>query len=192
MLADQHRDWELVVERDCRLPALVSLIKSAYLGLFRMLGYRYALSASGLAVGRAILGRFYEENAGKAAHQAQEAAREFFRPYRHMVRPIVSMGEVGEPPRGTVEDGRAGACFGSSGRRFALMVWVRVGEALHAVLLPEIKHPDSAEAYWAFLNDGRETLMINEARFDSEGEQWLVSDRAITARWPKSDESFDI
>jgi hypothetical protein len=55
-------DLEIRVERDLRLPALVSLIKVAHLTLFSMLGYRYALSAGGHFMGRSILGEFYLQN----------------------------------------------------------------------------------------------------------------------------------
>jgi hypothetical protein len=49
--AERTRRWQIVVERDCRITALVSLIKAGYLTLFRMLGYSYALSAAGMEVG---------------------------------------------------------------------------------------------------------------------------------------------
>ena len=56
--AAASKKWRIAIERDYRLPALVSMIKAAYLTLFSMLGYRYALSAAGLEVGHSILGRF--------------------------------------------------------------------------------------------------------------------------------------
>jgi hypothetical protein len=135
-------------------------------------GYRYALSASGLAVGRDILGRFFEENRGKSPTQVREAACEFFYPYRHMVRPAVSFG--GDAPHGTIEDQKAAVCFDISGRPYALIVWVRIGQTLQAVLMPEVKHPDSAKPYWDFLNNETETLPAHEASFDTENGHWVV------------------
>ena len=60
--ATEAADFEIRIERDLRLPALVSLIKVAHLTLFRMLGYRYALSDGGHFMGWSILGDFYLEN----------------------------------------------------------------------------------------------------------------------------------
>jgi hypothetical protein len=91
-----------------------------------------------------------------------------------------------DPPRGTVEDGKAVGCFGSSGRPYAIVVWVRIGERFHAVLMPDIKHPDSVEAYWNFLNNDRETLSVQEATFDWTCDGWEVCRTAIPLRWPKA------
>src|SRR5262249_14388623 len=55
MQASLECSWEVAVEADFRLPALVTLIKAAYLTLFRILGYSYALSPAGLFVGHDIL-----------------------------------------------------------------------------------------------------------------------------------------
>jgi hypothetical protein len=146
LIASQGKKWNLVVDRDCRLAAFLTLVKAAYLTLFRMFGYRYALSCSGLSVGRDLLGKFFEENRHRSMTEVRKTAREFFRPYRHMVRPLQFCD--GEIPRGTVEDGRIGVCFGSSGRPYAVIVWVRINQDLHAVLMPDVKHPESAEAYY--------------------------------------------
>jgi hypothetical protein len=66
VLAAKDKKWNIVVEHDSRASGVVTLIKSAYLTLFRMFGYRYALRASGLCIGRDVLGRFYEENRDKS------------------------------------------------------------------------------------------------------------------------------
>jgi hypothetical protein len=190
MLTDQHKQWNLVVGGDYRLSAVVTLIKSAYLTLFRILGYSYALSPSGLDIGRYTLGRFYEENVGKPMPEVRKAAVSFFRPYRHMVRPVGTYG--GNAPRGTVEDSRLGVCFGSSGRPFALLVWVRVDESLHAVLMPGFNHADSVEAYWSFLkNDEDRWLHVSEGIYDAENGHWEVCDRPTSAFWPKEGGTFD-
>src|SRR5262245_56173772 len=109
---DQSRKWQIVVERDFRVTALVSLIKAAYLTLFRLLGYRYALSGEGIEVGHNILGNFFRQYGDKSVEDARNEARQWFRPYVNMMRPIV--GFSGTPPPGTVEDGVVKVCFGSS------------------------------------------------------------------------------
>jgi hypothetical protein len=52
VLALQHLGFKLAMGRDCRLPFLVSSIKAAYLTLFKLMGYNYALSAAGIAIPR--------------------------------------------------------------------------------------------------------------------------------------------
>src|SRR5262249_33974737 len=50
MAKDVGKRWSMVVDRDWRLPVIVSVIKAAYLTLFKILGYGYALSAGGLEI----------------------------------------------------------------------------------------------------------------------------------------------
>ena len=187
VVAAQGGQWGLVVEHDCRASAVVTLIKSAYLTLFFTHGYRWVLSRAGLSVGRSILGRFYEENRGRSPSDVRAAAAEFFHPYRHMVRPILDGCGAAEL-RGTVEDHRGGVCFGSSGRPFAIIVCVRIGEERHAVLMPAWSHPDSAVAYRDFLEGDRETLRVNNALYEPDKDQWLVHPETMEAHWPKNDE----
>ena len=55
---------EVGIEKDCRMPALVSTLKAAHLVVFEMLGYRYSLSAGGVFLGHTVLGKFFMENEG--------------------------------------------------------------------------------------------------------------------------------
>ena len=55
VVASVNSKWALDISKDMRIAAMVSLIKSAHLTLFEMLGYRYALSSGGEFVGRQIL-----------------------------------------------------------------------------------------------------------------------------------------
>ena len=189
MLDIQHKPWSLVVECDVRVAALATLIKAAYLSLFRLFGYAWALSAAGLSIGHDLLGRFYRENVGKSLADAKEAAKSFFRPYVHMVRPI--LGCTGTPPRGTIEDNRAGVCFGSSGHPFAVAVCVRTGTDLHSVLMPAFDNPDSAATYWNFLGSDRESLRIWDSVFEAERGRWVVNEPPMDAFWPKQEDALD-
>ena len=59
-LKDSHNDkWEINIDKDLSLASLVSLLKAAHLILFHLLGYRYALSASGCFIGKTVLGDFF-------------------------------------------------------------------------------------------------------------------------------------
>ncbi len=79
--------WQIVVEKDLRLAALVTLIKSAYLTLFELLGYRYALSASGRFVGKTILGEFFENAHSLPRQDVLTKALAHFQEFRNLVRP---------------------------------------------------------------------------------------------------------
>ncbi len=185
-----NRNWQVVVEGDYRLSALVSLIKAGYLTLFRLFGYRYVLSLAGRYVGYDLLGRFYAENHGRTTEQAKASAREFFRACTTMVRPIERV--EGEPPRGTIEDRRVMACFSSSSHdAFACAVCVRTGSALHAVLLPAFTRADSVAAYFEFLMNDRETIWLEHCQYEAEKDQWSGTGEPREAIWPKDGESFD-
>lgn len=47
LIESQKKQWSIDVIKDIRIASLVSLIKSAYLTLFDMIGYGYVLSAAG-------------------------------------------------------------------------------------------------------------------------------------------------
>lgn len=181
-----------LINQDCRISALVTLIKAAYLTLFRLHGYRWALSVAGAEVGRDSLGKFFVENHKRDVAETREAAKSFFKPFVNMVRPIHKI--TGDPPmRGTIEDNRSCVCFGSSGRPFGLVVFVRVDEVMHAVLMPVFDHPDSIEAYLNFTdvkNDSNETLRMTGAWFDAQNEHWLVHPNSVEAHWPKKGDTF--
>jgi hypothetical protein len=190
MKADTAKKWQISVEGDFRLCSLVTIIKAAYLTLFRLMGYPYALSTAGLSVGYYMLGRFYRENHAKSVSEAKESARRYFQPYVHMMRPIEKVG--GERPLGTIEDHRAMVCFGSSGRPFGLIVCVRTNDKLHGVLMPAFAHPDSVEAYHNFLTNDRESLRTCECVYDPKKDCWEGTDQPIEAMWPKHDDTFEI
>ena len=185
----QGQNWQLSFELDCRVSALVSLIKAAYLTLFHLNGYGYALSARGLSVGYDLLGDFYRQNRDKEVSQVKEAARDYFKRYVHMVRPIERVD--GTPPVGTIEDHRAKVCFGSSGRPFALVVLYQHDQELHAVMMPFFAHPDSAAAFFEFLNNDRDTLRASECVFNPNKNGWEIEEQPAEMVWPKEGGTFE-
>ena len=80
-------DWSIVIEKDIRLPALVSILEAAHLTIFKMLGYSYALSAGGHLLGWEILGKFFLGNHALARPQVLANARAHFTEFANMVRP---------------------------------------------------------------------------------------------------------
>jgi hypothetical protein len=189
--AAQDQDWQLVVEGDHRIPAIASLIKAAYLTLFRLLGYKYALSLAGRYVGLDILGKFFLDNRHKPPAEAKKAAQAYFAQFAPMVRPIE--GYSGTPPLGTIEDRQVKACFSSSSREaFGIVVCVRTDRALNAVMMPAFTRADSVAAYFEFLKNDRETIYLEHCQYDAEKDGWAGTGEPVEMRWPKDKESFEI
>jgi hypothetical protein len=187
LVAALGQRWQVTVDGDFRISSVVALIKSGFLSMFHLLGYHYAESAAGLAVGYGILGDFYRKHDGDA-ERAKSDLKNYFRRYSTMVRPLHVL--QGEGPRGTIEDYRTQACFGGTGRPFALVVFVRTGEALHAVLMPASNHPESMAAYWEFMTNDREEIWIHECRLDLPNGCWQASSEPTRLVWPKRGPTF--
>ena len=185
----ESRTFEMTIGKDCRVAALVSLVKAAHLTLFKLLGYAYALSAPGIEIGRDTLGKFYRLHKGKSAAEVKEVAKAFFQPYANMMRSIV--GFSGEPPTGTVEDGQARVCFSPSGKMFGLIVCVRTDRRYHAVLMPGFSEPEGAAAYFDFLRNDCQSLHVGNCQIDAGMQRMLVSEQAKVIQWPKSDVEFN-
>ena len=173
--------WEIAVEKDIRISAVVSLIKSAHLTLFSLLGYNYALSTAGYYVGKDILGKFFQQNVGKAKSDVLENAYPFFREFAAMVRPIQSSGV---DVQGTITDNLMLICKEKTGLPWAFVVFIRISQSLHAVLIPIIEHPDAVAKFLGFLNDEKESITVNYAHFDQD--HWSVDNEARTLVWPKT------
>jgi hypothetical protein len=175
---------------DYRVYALAALIKAAHLSMFRLFGYRYALSPAGQYVGQEILGRFYLENKGKEWATVEEAAVPFFRQYKAIMRPLASTDGLFT---GSVDDCRILACIEPNGSMFATCVVIRTTELLHMVLLPSFDCPNAVAKYHDFLSNSEETIETKLLLFDKEA-QCIRTDTSPLARtlWPKNHPSFDI
>lgn len=188
--AAKDKNWQLIIEGDHRIPAIASLIKAAYLTLFRRLGYRYAVSLAGRHVGREILGRFFLENRHKSTVEAKKAAQTYFAEFAPMVRPID--GYSGTPPRGTIEDRQVKVCFSPSSREaFGIVVCVRTDRFLNAVMMPAFTRADSVVAYFEFLKNDRETIFLEHCQYDDENGRWTGTGELAEVCWPKESETFE-
>lgn len=177
--AAKDKNWEMAISKDVRISALVSLIKAAHLTMFKMLGYRYALSAGSYFVGRHILGEFFMQNYGKPKPDILESARPFFRKFGHMVRPIHSSQMNFQ---GTITDNQLLLCQESGDIAWAVIVFVKTSRFLHAVLLPFFDQPDSVARFFRFLEDKNNTIAVALMEF-TEGHFNLKSTTTII--WPK-------
>lgn len=180
-LAVRERKWEIVISKDVRIPALVSLIKAAHLTLFEMLSYHYALSAGGYFVGRDVLGEFFLRNCNKTKSEVLKDAHLFFREFANMVRPIQSSSLN---LRGTITDGLVLVCKDNMGSPWALIAFVKTLQSLHAVMIPILDQPDSAAKFIGFLKDEKESINVAYCRYEQG--QWKLSNESVKLLWPKT------
>ncbi len=178
ILSSQQAKWEVGLARDLRLPALVTLLRSAHLTLFELLGYRYALSASGHFMGNDVLGTFFKENVGKPKGEVLSAAKEHFPEFVNLVRPVLKA-----PPNitGTSADKLMYLCTATP-HAWAFLLFVRAGRDMHAVLVPVLEDAEGAARFVSFLKNSAPRFEVKLAKF--AGEQWEVSKDSAMFSWP--------
>lgn len=146
LLGSDRMFLEVGIEKDCRLSALVSILKSAHLILFEMLGYQYALSAGGQFAGYTILGKFFMQNRGLSKEEILSNAPTYFAEYRSLVRPVLNPGALLFDP---MSDRVIYICEGLS--RWAYLIYVRTSDLVHAAIVPILDTPDAAARFVQFL-----------------------------------------
>ena len=172
--------WAFESSRDIRLPALVSVLKAAYLTMFHLQGYRFALSDGGRFVGKTVLGDLYLKTQGVERSEALSLAHEHCKPFANMVRPVIG---VPSPFRGTVTD-RLVYFLMSGPRPWAFSVFVRTGRETHAAVLPIMDDADSAARFHRFLQVPSTELEVRMGRLGLE--QIEISDKWQTIEWPEA------
>jgi len=172
--------WRIEVTKDFRLPALVSLLKSAYLTLFELLGYRYGCGSEGHFMGPQMLGRFFLENCNLRNRQlVRDNAREFFAQFANMVRPAVAVRpSIG----GTLTDGQVWLCGSNPVAAWGMIVFIRTDDYMHAVLMPVLQNGDAAARFDSFLGKDAQRVLVTPARFARD--HWAVSPRSAPIEWP--------
>jgi hypothetical protein len=179
-LAAAQGKWEIRIERDLRLPAVVSLLKGPHLTLFDMLGYHYAVSAGGAFLGRTVLGTFFSQHSRARRSELTQHAQRHFAEFAHMVRPVRGGLEDAE---GTAADRRLFICMRGTEIRWAFLVIVRTGDAVHSVLVPTFESPVAIDVFLKFVRNQDEHVEARLAKF--EGDRWLVSTTTTPLLWPK-------
>ena len=174
--------WEIAIDKDVRLPALASLLKSAHLTLFHMLGYRYVLSLGGYILGKEILGDFFLKTRGMERLSTLEKAKVHFKKFQSLVRPVVKMSFDFE---GTLTDNTLFLCM-SGDRLWAFNVLVRTGTQSHGVLVPILDDAESAARFHQFLECPFPTLAVKIARWDRVREVWEGSSHTKMIEWPQA------
>ena len=179
-MASLDSKWSVEVSKDLRLAALVSSLKAAHLTLFSMLGYRYALSAGGHFLGHTVLGQFFEACSSLGRAEVLDQALAHFREFVPMVRP---MEKAPEGLQGTVADQRMYLC-GPKGQPWGMMVLLRTGVHMQAVLVPVFESPDSVADFLNFLGS-TEARFIEMRLVQYKGKQFEASPKSRSVWWPE-------
>jgi hypothetical protein len=166
--------WEVSWEVNVTPTAIPSLIKAAHLTLFRMVGYRYALSTGGKLVGKGILGRFFLENRGQEAKTVRSNGETFFSSFKEMVRPVEVVGDWSF--KGTLNDQLVLFCKDKQGVVWGMIVFVDIGTKipLQVVVMPTEDHRNpamSAVLFNRFLQGELRDFEISRCQFSKAG--WL-------------------
>ena len=178
---------ESVVERDCRIAALAAMIKAAHLTLFSLLGYTYVNTAASYFIGRLVLGRFFDDYRMTSPMLAREAAKTIFVAFTNVMRPVLGNHDF----KGTIDDRKAIAVHGGSGRVFALGIMIRIGTDTNCVLVPNFGADGAVDTYFHFLENSNQEITVTEVTFDPEKGCWSNSkDASSRIQWPKNDEDF--
>ena len=175
--------WEVLVDKDIRLAALVSLLKCAHLTLFHLLGYRYALSSGGLHLGKDILGRYFLQTRELPRKEAIEIAKSHFQPYASVVRPVISMSA---DFKGTLTDGYFYAC-GSGANTWGLGVLIQFSGQTHMVIVPTLLDAESAATYSSFLDSSFPIIEARTGRIFHD--RFELSTESHMMEWPET--TFD-
>lgn len=169
--------WDIRINKDVRLPALVSLLKAAHLTLFSLLGYSYALSAGGYFLGRTVLGDFFEAHHGTPRAMVLDAGDAHFPTFVNMVRPIL---DGGDHLLGTLSDGRF--YFVGAQEPWAMLIIIRTNDVRHAVLVPVLESPEAPSHFLNFLQSRASELVTRLATW--KGDHFAVASRTDRFQWP--------
>jgi hypothetical protein len=178
MLNTLDASWEIETRRDLRLAAFVSLLKTAHLTLFELVGYHYALSSGGRFMGWDVLGKFFDQAKNLNRSAILKAAVTHFAEFVNLMRPMLKA-----PPelKGTISDGLLYLCTGTP-KPWAIMVLIRTGDKMHAVLVPILEAAESAARFVTFLRNSSPRFEIRLARYVNG--EWEVTQDTRTIEWP--------
>lgn len=181
---EKLKDLHFEIAFNCEYPAIASLIKAAHLTMFRLLGYSYALSLAGRFVGRDILGEFFVRHRDDPPAIASEQLESHFKEFRNMVRPCVF--PVQRNLTGTVDDCVVTCLEGSSGRPFAIGVYVRTNEDCSIVILPGLVkgfEADGMVTFLDFIKSPPDTVTCRDGWFRQKERQFEMCETASRRAW---------
>lgn len=183
LLASRDAKWEFEIEKDLRVPALASVLKAAHLTMFHLLGYRYALSAGGLFLGKQVLGDIFLKTRGMTRSRTLEVAEDHFRQFVNMVRPVV---EPTQDFTGTITD-RLVHFFIQGQQIWACQIVVRNGDQRHVAVVPILEDEHAAARFASFLASPSMRVQVRSGQLNHDRIE--LSPTLHTIEWPEA--SFD-
>lgn len=165
ILANAAGKWEEGEVVDLSVQGPVSLVKAAFLTLFELFGYQYALSTGGRLIGKERLGKFFQENRGKSPQEILKSAEPFFSDLTRLVQ-----GVVGENLTGTINDGQYFQCRVPEEPVMGYIVLVKSAHRLDGVLLPRSAEKGGIESFNRFLKSDQPVLLETQL-YVSNGQQ---------------------
>ena len=170
--------WQIGVEHDLKLPAMVSVLKAAHLSLFYLLGYIYTLSRAGRYLGYTTLGRLFLQARGLGKDAVQEMAQ------RHLAS-VTNMVQAVQPGSssawGTVTDGLINFCVDKE-RHWAYQVFIRMADQLFVVMVPTLHDTECESLFRSFLRSPESEIEFHTRRWRQK--YWEADGRLHTMRWP--------
>ena len=183
MLNAKNENWEIRVDKNLNLPALVSLLKAAHLTLFHLLGYRHVQSSIGYFLGKIVLGDFFLQAREMKREEALDLARTHFTQFANMVRPILTKPC---PFKGTLTDHWLYILMNGDQSPWALMIFIRTENHVNAVLVPTMVDEEATIRFFDFLKKPCSTINVRRARW--EGDRWEIAPESgsETHVWPEA------
>ena len=184
VLSSRGGEWEVRVQKDVRVQALVSVLKAAHLTMFHLLGYRYALSGGGRFLGMDVLGTLFLKSQGMERPASLTLAKHHLRQFSSMVRPVI---EAPTETPGTITD-RCVHFLMRGHEIWGCLVFVRTGNHLHAAVVPILESPESASLFARFLESPAMRIETRMGRFGRHAVELSPSSQWID--WPEA--PFDV
>ena len=184
VLASRGGEWEVRVQKDVRVQALVSVLKAAHLTMFHLLGYRYALSGGGRFLGMDVLGTLFLKSQGMERPASLTLAKHHLRQFSSMVRPVI---EAPTETPGTITD-RCVHFLMRGHEIWGCLVFVRTANHLHAAVVPILESPESASLFARFLESPAMRIETRMGRFGRHAVELSPSSQWID--WPEA--PFDV
>ena len=176
--------WEFEIEKDLRVPTLASVLKAAHLTMFHLLGYRYALSAGGIFLGKDVLGEIFTKANGMERGPVLKLAEDHFRNFVNMVRPVVNPSPEFN---GTLTDMLV-HFFILGQQVWACQVLIRNGDQRHAVVVPILEDGHAAAQFCRFLDSPSMKVEVRTGQINRD--HIKLSPTSESIEWPEA--SFDV
>ena len=162
----------LQVEFDCTFPMFVASLRSAFLTMFYLCGYRYALSAAGMFIGQVLRDVYVQL---PQAPCRETYGHQVVGQWPHMIKPIIAR-DPQKPPdfQGTIEDGKAVLVMGGSGRCFSIGLITRTDGTVQTVFLPIGTSDDQIATWYSFVRQPPSSVELHPVKWSQEKEKFLA------------------